>query len=327
MPLSSVEPGRWLRLLWGVILGSGLMLVRPAIAAESADNLIDRGIRLREARKDREALELFERAYKAEPSARAQAQIGLAQQALGLWVEAETSLVDALSSNHPWVENYRTPIENALTQIRSHLGNLEIAGNTQEGEVFIDGKLRAKLPLESPLRVVAGTFPIEVRRNGYWPVSRTVTVEAGSTARESVQLTRRTIGAHDAPGDSSNVTAFGSPKNRFANPWGWALAGVGVASMIGGGVALAIREGHVSDFNSDECLQNGLTRIMNCPEAAAAANRAQNWAIVGFTAGSASLIASGLVFWLVNPSMNPSDGAASFTFASDRATLTWTQRW
>src|SRR5689334_14201627 len=63
---------------------------------ESADRLLKRGVELRKAGKDDEALEAFRAAYTSRPSPRAQAQIGLAEQALGRWGDAERDLSEAL---------------------------------------------------------------------------------------------------------------------------------------------------------------------------------------------------------------------------------------
>src|SRR5580704_12825575 len=73
-------------------------------ATPNDEALIAEGIALREQGRDREALELFVRAAALAASPRATAQIGLAQQALGHWVEAEAGLRTALEQGtDPWI--------------------------------------------------------------------------------------------------------------------------------------------------------------------------------------------------------------------------------
>src|SRR5688572_17737468 len=75
-------------------------------AQSEADKLIDQGVDLREQGKDVDALEKFKRAYELSKSARALAQMALAQQALGRWLEAEASLQKALEAkNDKWIKS------------------------------------------------------------------------------------------------------------------------------------------------------------------------------------------------------------------------------
>lgn len=68
------------------------LLCPGAVRAQSVDRLIEQGVSLREDGRDLEALELFQRAYRRSKSVRAPAQIALAHQALGRWIEAERHL-------------------------------------------------------------------------------------------------------------------------------------------------------------------------------------------------------------------------------------------
>src|SRR5260221_25029 len=84
----------------------------PRAAAQDADAFIKQGIALRRALKEQEALTAFRRAYELAPSPRAVAQIGLAEQALGRWADAEAHLLTALEAvSDPWIDKYRTPLE------------------------------------------------------------------------------------------------------------------------------------------------------------------------------------------------------------------------
>src|SRR4051812_16131890 len=88
---------RWCAAALGLasLLASGPTVAQVADPAEAA---IRRGVDLRRQGQDDQALQEFKKAYELSPSPRAIAQIGLAEQALGRWVDAETHLEAALGS-------------------------------------------------------------------------------------------------------------------------------------------------------------------------------------------------------------------------------------
>ena len=91
-----------------------------AQSAVAADSEIRAGITLREQALDVEALEAFRRAHALFPSARALAQMGLAEQALGQWRNAEIHLSAALqTANDPWIRRRRSALIRALAFVRS----------------------------------------------------------------------------------------------------------------------------------------------------------------------------------------------------------------
>src|SRR5262245_21211542 len=65
--------------------------------AGGADDLVKQGVEQRRQSHDQQALELFKRAYAIDPAPRILAQIGFAEQALGVWADAETHLRTALA--------------------------------------------------------------------------------------------------------------------------------------------------------------------------------------------------------------------------------------
>jgi len=163
----------------------------PVAAQESADELIDRGIDLREENRDADALALFERAHQLSPTPRALAQIALAEQALGRWLAAERHMSDALGLTDPWIEERRAPLERALEATRRHLGRVEVTGGVPGAEVVVNGRSAGALPLDGPITVEAGTVVLEVRAAGYLAIQRSIQVAAGSLAREDITLQRR----------------------------------------------------------------------------------------------------------------------------------------
>jgi len=161
----------------------------PVASAQSAEVLIQQGLDLRRQHRDEEALQRFQDAYNLSHSAQALAQIALAEQALGRFVEAEIHLQQALAvSGDMWIDSRRPQLQQALQQISSQLGTIEIQGGVPGAVVFVNGTERGTMPQAAQLRVRAGSAVVEIRAQGYVPVQRTVNVLAGGTARESIQL-------------------------------------------------------------------------------------------------------------------------------------------
>jgi hypothetical protein len=160
--------------------------------AGESEALIKKGIELRRKGHDEQALELFKRAHDIDHGARSLAQMGFAEQALGIWVDAETHINAALgSASEPWIVKNRSVIQEALALVVSHLGSLEVWGTPAGAEVLIGGKLAGVLPLTAPLRATAGTVEIRVRASGFVELARVVDVPATRTARERFELPKK----------------------------------------------------------------------------------------------------------------------------------------
>src|SRR5215471_18136339 len=103
-----------------VLLGSGG--ARAAAGADEAERLTMKALELRKSGDDQGALPLLERAYSLSRSPRAAVQLGLCQQALGRWADAETNVTQGLKAEKdPWIKKNRRPLEEALVTIKSHI--------------------------------------------------------------------------------------------------------------------------------------------------------------------------------------------------------------
>lgn len=198
-------------LLWALLLGA----LGPAVARAQAgdEELLRQGIQLRKRGQNAEALVAFQRAYELRPSARAQAQVALAEQALGHWTRAELGLTAVLSGpRNPWIERYRRPLERALETVRDHLGTLEIEANVGGALILIGGEAVGHAPLPRPLRVVAGLTRIEVQAQGYPSVTREVEVPARGVVTAAIVVVPNapSPSATEASGPESGTQADGS---------------------------------------------------------------------------------------------------------------------
>jgi hypothetical protein len=247
------------------ILGLFMTLIASAPSGgEDAEALMKRGVELRRTGQDLEALELFERANHVSPSPRALAQIGMAEQALGRWPEAAAHIEQAVASpKDPWIAKNRAALDESLATIALHLGALEILGSPSGAEVVLDGRVVTRLPMAQPLRVAAGTVPVEVRAKGYLPLVRTVSVVPGQLTRESVTLQAVPVALDASPPSPSlppsqqdrgpaSAAHLAAPSSRSAiRTTAWVTLGVGTASAVVGAVSLIVRETDATNYNAN----------------------------------------------------------------------------
>src|SRR5579872_2194538 len=174
-----MRPGPAVGMMLAIISAAGVLQAQPSDPA----SLVKHGLALRRERRDAEALEEFRRAYAIEPAPRTLAQIALAEQALGRWVDAEADLQKAMSSTgDAWITANRRVLDEGLGAIQGHLGNLEIEADVGGAEVWVNGVKLGVLPLPSPLRVEAGSVVVEVRAEGYATARRNTSVDPGGSA-------------------------------------------------------------------------------------------------------------------------------------------------
>lgn len=164
----------------------------PTAPTEEVEAEMRRGIALRQAGDDDGALAAFRRAFQLQPSAHSQAQIALAEQALGQWLAAERDLREALAAtSDPWVARNQEALQGALRQIESRLGWIEVRATPAGATLTINQQSMGALPLAQPARVAAGTVTLEVSAEGYVTQRRSIEVSGGARMREVFELVRQ----------------------------------------------------------------------------------------------------------------------------------------
>jgi hypothetical protein len=233
-----------------------LWLSAAAAGAQTADPeaLLREGVALRRAHRDAEALARFHDAWRVAHSPRALAQVGLAEQALGRWVQAEAHVREAAAADDPWIAQNAAALGAALGVIGQHLGSLWVEG-LDGAEVFVDGQRVTTLPMTAAARVVAGSLQLEVRAAGFDPVTRPITVSPRGEVREVVRLTPTaapstvtiTVARPPAVAPGAGSVTAGTTSRTFA----WvSLTGALVGAGVGLG-ALAAMDGLANAYNAD----------------------------------------------------------------------------
>jgi tetratricopeptide (TPR) repeat protein len=312
----------------------------PTDRAAEADALVQQGVAQRRAGQDQLALESFRRAFAITPAARTQAQIALAEQALGQWSDADRDLRAALAAtSDEWIQRNRSALEAALNSIASRIATIELSCTTPGARLFVNGRETGTFPLDQPLRVETGTVALEVRLDGYRTVRRAIDVEGGRGYRESFTLVQNVVEPPDEGGNTGNTGNGGTRNNGAARvvtpppeppapPLSWALIGAS-AGLVGVGIIGHVYwQNRVALYNSDvELLGEGEYEpgcFYSTPEYPRRADRcgailSESWAgfglaVTGYALGAAALGAGLYVRFTsrpATPAAERSTGAAS----------------
>lgn len=320
---------------------------------EQEEELIRRGVELRKAGDDQAAWPELKKAYELARSPRAAAQLGLVEQALGRWEDAEVHVSEALRApTDPWVAKNRPALEQALSVIKGNVARVEVVGEPRDAEVLINGTVVGRLPLSGPIRVSAGVVDIELRAPGHLRSSRSITVTGGQYQRLAMRLEREPRGEATSAavpgltGGTSGTSAAGvaasanpadaepsapgavaesreqaspDPNVRFILKWSAvALASVSLATGI---TASYLWQTRVNEFEQAGCMRSPTDTGWNaqrmpsqdCQDKLEAYRAMRPWQIAGFV-GAGVFAATALVLFLTEP-------------ANDSGTATTTARW
>jgi tetratricopeptide repeat protein/PEGA domain-containing protein len=272
--LSSSHQRRWFS--WAVALlvsSTGVCALAQDMPAENpdADRFVARGIALRAEGKDSEALQAFQQAEAIDPSSvRVQIHLATVYQALGNWLLADEYLSKALArQNHPYINRHRQVLEDAKRVIDSNIGRLEVDGEPPGAEVSLSGRALGTLPLAEPVRSTVGSYVLEVRSPGYYPLRRPISIVGGGLVRESVHLQPMPVDepgrpvASDVAGGASVGGMEEAPPSRVWLTWTFAGAAIVAGTTAAG--AVIFREVHAERWNDDtRCLDTVKTRAEMC---------------------------------------------------------------
>jgi hypothetical protein len=216
-----------------------------------AEQLADQG-------HDDDARAEFQRAYEMDRTGRAAAELGLAEQRLGRWVDAERHLREALAATSDrFVQRHRDDIQGAYDVNQQHVGRLEVHGEPAGAEVFVNDARVGSLPMSEPIVLLGGNATVTLRAEGYAPEVRPTVITPGQVTREMIQL-------HTAPAPTSEPHASAPPAARSqSRSSGFQLRAPAVAIAVigavlvlaGAGVSIGIAstwatEPTMSDYNT-----------------------------------------------------------------------------
>lgn len=230
----------------------------------TAEDLVQESIRLRREGKDEMALEVLRHAERMQPgSVRILLHMSTAAQAAGHWLEADEYIRRVYErAEDPYFRRYESDIATVRQQIEARIGRLQVLGTPAGAEVRLNGHAVGTLPMAEPYRVEAGVYQLEIVSPGHFTVHRSERIPGGVLTREVVALDPNPV----ATGGGTRGGAARA-EDWWREPWvGWTLAGVGAASLLGAGVAFAVREKNAAEWNDDgRCVvPGGGTREQTC---------------------------------------------------------------
>jgi hypothetical protein len=283
------------------LLAGAFLIAGGARADEEDEAFIEKGIQLRKEHRDAEALEQFRRAEAIRPTARIKAQIALAEQAIGKWVEAERDLQAALAaSDDRWIASRAAALRGSLEAIRQHIGTLVVKANVDGAELWLNGERLGELPMNR-VRAPSGTVHIEVRAGGYVPALRNLDLEPSATTTTEVVLQRVPEPANPVvvqpPLPSSIDAVPAPPKMTTQRMLAWGALG-GSVLLLGGALAAQVMHGQAATTYNDDalCAAPGQWRDDRCGSYRNKAETAQIYANLGYIGAGALGVASAILF-------------------------------
>lgn len=173
---------------WAMFVGllAVLLAVRPELArageGDDPEKLIKRGNDLRRQGDNIRAFGYLQRAHELAGTPRTGAQLGLCEQALGRFFDAETHLTTALSTNDAWIEANRASLESSRALVRKKLGRVQITGAPPGTTVAVGNAAAQRLPSDGAVWVAPGATSLTLEAPGFRVAARSATVsEGGST--------------------------------------------------------------------------------------------------------------------------------------------------
>jgi hypothetical protein len=172
----------------GLTFSAVLFLASRGAGAADDDvtNLLRIGVALRREHRNEEALATFARARALSPKPAVLAQLGLAEQACGRWLESEQDLDAALAAEDDrWIAKNRAPLEAARATVRDHLAWLTVDVDVPSADLRLDGR---PFSASTEVRVLAGTAVVDARASGYEASSRRIPLAPGVHVHEALAL-------------------------------------------------------------------------------------------------------------------------------------------
>ena len=331
--------------VWIGIAVAAHALPARADAAE-VEALIAKGNDLRRAGRPGQALPYFQKAYELARTPRTTGQLGLAELAAGYPVEAAEHLAIALEApaNDPAIAKFRQMLVDALAIARSHIGELAISGSPAGAEVVVNGRVVGALPLASTVKLAASDSEVVVRAPGYGEHRESVRVAVGQRRELTVNLEKvakpaePTVVATPAPPPPVNppppplappaaaASVVAEPQQDAASSGAklrtaaWIFGG---AAVIAGGTGLAFQlaaRSKLDEFNGScketptiQPVAGGSLSQPECEDRHDAWQSYKRWSFVGYGAGAALAITSGILFWTSRPDAPDANAHAHVT--------------
>lgn len=233
-----------------LLLAVSLQVLPSAALAQSSDTAaaaehFEKGVALYRDGSLDAALVHFERAYELVPNYLLLYNIGQVNAERGEFVSAMQSFEQYLAEGSGQIEpERRSKVEAELRKLRTRVAQLMITTNVGGAELFVDGRLAGKSPLQEPILVNAGQRIVRVEKPGYVTVTQTLKIVGEEQPRLLVNLEPvepvNLLAFRSSAGTEPETNHFGSrlpepPEPKYSYTPFWISAGA--AAVLGGAAA------------------------------------------------------------------------------------------
>ena len=335
---------RWLGLMIVLIqLRTSAVLAQTDVKAVAREHF-EKGVAAFNDKRFGEAALEFDTAYKLSPASVVLYNIGQVNVLLGRSVEAveafEKYLADGAASIPP---ERQAEVRAEIEKQRAQIGTVAITTQPIGAEVRVDGRLVGKTPLARPMSVTAGRHTIEAQLPRYTPEARDLDVTGKARIEIELKLKPVLVIVKEpaappsvlpaAPTPTTNATSMVSPGSQAPSvvevtprsdedtspDWrrrsGYALAGIGLAAAIAGGIVGIVSAGDANDarnraISAADAKPTTMKDVNNYAQAKADFDSAKNHNQIGWTVAGigAAVLAGGVVLVLTAPEHKTSVG-------------------
>jgi hypothetical protein len=239
---------------------------RVAHAQEEPEALIRQGVELRRRGNDALAQGYFKRAYSIAHTPRSAAQLGLVEQALGHFLDAEQHLSEALdNASDDWVDQNRSTLKKSRELVRGHLAPVQVRGLPAGATVAIGNRPAGAVATDGTIWVAPGSTSLTFDAPGHEPVVKEIVATAGTPVAVDVELAPKAAGLPAAlPEPAPQPTAAPptiqaqadlhsdtSDVGRSRRVAGTIVAGAGAALAVAGVVTYLVGSSRLDAINHD----------------------------------------------------------------------------
>lgn len=221
---------------------------KPDAVRDTAKELFDKGVRAADAGKWEECRAALLAAWNIRPGYQLAGNLAECEAKLGQHADAATHL-RAFFRGAPatMTAEQRKPGEALMKELRAKVSELTLRVDKPGAEVFVDGRSVGHAPFVETVFVAAGERNIEAKL-GDASVKKTVTAAGGGTNDVELRFEEKVA---PVPSATPSATASGAPTTppRSMVP-AYVAGGVGVASLIAGGVLVGLGEATRADLVS-----------------------------------------------------------------------------
>jgi len=140
-----------------------------------------------------EAYEALQKALTLQNTAGAMAMKGSSLNALGRYDEALQTYEKVLEQFPNASAGLRTKVKGEMEALLAKVGTIDVSGDVPEGgRLFVNDRDVGKLPLASPVRVVAGVYEVRAEVAGFPPITAKVSVDAGKPSVAKLAVGKKT---------------------------------------------------------------------------------------------------------------------------------------